>query len=67
MGDEGIERTALPLSKRPISENPAESGTQNGTLNGENTPIDLRLARLNKAWPTLPDEAQVAILRIAGV
>jgi hypothetical protein len=64
MGGRGVEQTALALSKTPIS---SERGTESGTLNGENTPIDPNLARLIEVWPTLSDEARADILRLGGI
>jgi len=64
MGGRGLEQTALALSKTAI---PAQTGTESGTLNRENAPIDPDLVRLIEAWPTLSDEARADILRIGGI
>jgi hypothetical protein len=58
MGDEGIERPPLSLSKHAI---PEDVRTKSGTVDGEKAPSDPDLAKIVAAWPRLPDAVRSAI------
>jgi hypothetical protein len=67
MGDEGIEHPPLAGSKRPISENSSESGTDSGTLDGESADSDDSdpdLQLVIQRWPGLAPELRAAIVRM---
>lgn len=67
MGPQGREPTALALSKTPIQQNLPKNGTQDGTPNGGNLPVEHHLAELIHRWPSLPAGVRADILRLAGL
>ena len=61
MGRVGHEHPPLPVSKTPIS---AEGGAKSDAHNAPNTLCDPDLARLVKAWPSLPKHIKTEINRL---
>jgi hypothetical protein len=59
MGGTRLEQTALALSKTPIA---TQSGTESGTPNDQNTPLDPDLALIQDRWPNLPEHIKAAVL-----
>ena len=65
VGDEGLEpAVATDCSGKDLGESANQSATEFGAVGSDLPPIGTELARVLKAWPTLPETIRAAILEL---
>ena len=59
VGDTGLERFGFSAGNIPIS---GDGGAESGAVGARNAPVEVDLAQVTEAWPTLPEAVRASIL-----